>query len=105
MIYATRLPVKISNGVRSFLTELFYSLSIYLYKLFSLFPLKMFRVNGWQKKKIRRMSDEKINLNNLVLGSSSMNAKIKGFLLLIITVLLGVFILSYVLSSDERLSS
>lgn len=104
MIYATRLPVKISNGVRSFLTELFDSLSIYLYKLISLFPLKMFRVNGWQKT-IRRMSDEKINLNNLVLGSSSMNAKIKGFLLLIITVLLGVFILSYVLSSDERLSS
>lgn len=34
-----------------------------------------------------------------------MNAKTKGFLLLIITVLLGVFILSYVLSSDERLSS
>lgn len=41
----------------------------------------------------------------MFLGSSSMNAKTKGFLLLIITVLLSLFILSYVLSSDERLSS
>lgn len=48
-----------------------------------------------------RMFDEKINLNNFFLGSSSMNTKTKGFLIPVIIVLLGVVSLNYLLSSDE----
>lgn len=51
------------------------------------------------------MFDEKINLNNFVLGFFLMNVKIKGFFLFIIIVLFGVFILSYVLLLDERFFS